>query len=109
MQALEGSSPGARDALLAMSVDLRLPYYNIIKALEYAWDNSSSHSSAVEALDYGFMMQGCFVDIRVLRMALQRLRGNFGSQCCGVYGLETRLIPQGIIGHPTVQHVPLQE
>jgi hypothetical protein len=109
MQALEGSSPGARDALLALSVDLRLPHHDVIKALEYAWDNSSSHPSAAAALDFGFIMQGCFVDIRVLEMALQRLRRNFGSQCCGVYRLETRLMFQGILGPPTAQHVSLQE
>jgi hypothetical protein len=109
MQALEGSSPGARDALLALSVDLRLPHHDVIKALEYAWDNSSSHPSAAAALDFGFIMQGCFVDIRVLEMAVQRLRRNFGSQCCGVYRLETRLMFQGILGPPTAQHVSLQE
>ena len=109
MQALEGSSPGARDALLALSVDLRLPHHAVIKALEYAWDNSSSHSNAAEALDFGFIMQGCFVEIRVLDMALQRLRRNFGSQCCGAYRRETGLIFQGILGVSTAQHVSLQE
>ena len=109
MQALEGSSPGARDALLALSVDLRLPHHAVIKALEYAWDNSSSHSNAAEALDFGFIMQGCFVEIRLLDMALQRLRRNFGSQCCGAYRLETGLMFQGILGVATAQHVSLQE
>ena len=109
MQALEGSSPGARDALLALSVDLRLPHHAVIKALEYAWDNSSSHSNAAEALDFGFILQGCFVEIRFLDMALQRLRRNFGSQCCGAYRLETGLMLQGILGVSTAQHVSLQE
>ena len=109
MQALEGSSPGARDALLALSVDLRLPHHTVIKALEYAWDNSSSHSNAAEALDFGFIMQGCFVEIRLLDMALQRLRRNFGSQCCGAYRLKTGLMFQGILGVSTAQHVSLQE
>ena len=107
MQALEGSSSGARDALLALSVDLRLSHHAVIKALEYAWDNSSSHSDAAAALDFGFIMQGCFVDIRVLDMALQRLRRNFGSQCCGAYRRETGLIFQGILGVSTAQHVSL--
>ena len=109
MQALEGSSPGARDALLALSVDLRLPHHAVIKALEYAWDNSSSHSNAAEALDFGFILQGCFVEIRFLDMALQRLRRNFGSQCCGAYRLKTGLMFQGILGVSTAQHVSLQE
>ena len=109
MQELEGSSPDARDALLALSEDLRLPYHDVIKALEYAWDNRSSHTSAAEALDFGFIMTGCFVDIRVLNMALQKLRRNFGSQCCGWYRLETGLMFQGILVVPTAQHVSLQQ
>ena len=109
MQALEGSSSGARDALLALSVDLRLSHHAVIKALEYAWDNSSSHSNAAEALDFGFILQGCFVEIRFLDMALQRLRRNFGSQCCGAYRLKTGLMFQGILGVSTAQHVSLQE
>jgi hypothetical protein len=109
MQALEGSSPGARDALLALTVDLKLSQQGIIRALEYARDKSPSYSNITEAFYYGLIMQGYRVDIWVLDMALQRLRRNFGSQCCGVFRLETRLILQGIFGVPTAQHVSLQE
>lgn len=41
-------------------------------------------------------------------MALQKLRRNFGSQCCGWYRLETGLMFQGILVVPTAQHVSLQ-
>ena len=109
MQALEGSSPGARDALLALTVDLKLSQQGIIRALEYARDKFPSYSNITEAFYYGLIMQGYRVDIWVLDMALQRLRRNFGSQCCGVFRLETRLILQGIFGVPTAQHVSLQE
>lgn len=79
MQATDGSSSGARSALIAMSGDLKLPPIVLARALEYAFDNLSTFPNAGQAVGFGIIRQGHCVNIQILEFALQRLRLHFGG------------------------------
>lgn len=87
MQASDGSSPGARYALLDMSANLRLHPIIVARALEYAFDNLSFFSSARQAVYFGIVRQEYCVDLQTLDAALQRLRSNFGGTYVKTGGL----------------------
>lgn len=79
MQAPDGSSVGARAALLRLSIDLRLHPSVVATALEYTFDNHASFPSASHALCCSIVSQGYCVDTQILHVALQKLRRNFGG------------------------------
>lgn len=81
MQASGGSSVGARAALLRLSIDLKLHPTIVAAALEYAFDNHPSFSSASQAFCFGIVRQGHCANMQILDAALQRLRQNFGGLC----------------------------
>lgn len=79
MQAPDGSSTGARSALMAIAADLKLPPHIMARALEYAFDNLRTFPSASQALCFGIVQQGYYVDTQLMEIALQRLRRRFGG------------------------------
>ncbi len=79
MQAPDGSSPGAQRALMAMAADLKLHPIVVARALEYAFDNVLSFPSASQALCFGIVRQGHYIDMQLLNVTLQRLQRNFGG------------------------------
>ncbi|KAH6633524.1 hypothetical protein C7974DRAFT_173629 [Boeremia exigua] len=93
MQASDGSSPGARSALLAMADNLQLHPIIIARALEYAFDNISSFPTTEQALCFGIVRQGHYVDMQVLDLALHRLRTDYG----GVFHVP--VVHNGALGH----------
>ncbi|KAJ8108840.1 hypothetical protein OPT61_g7893 [Boeremia exigua] len=92
MQPPHEGSPIAQSALMAMAADLKLQPIIVAQALEYAFDNMSTFPSANQALCFGIVRQGHYVDMQLLHLALHKLRRNFG----------------GALVDPDMQHVSME-
>lgn len=79
MQAPDGSSPGARSALMAFAIDLKVPPIVMARALEVAFDNLRIFPNASRALCCAIAKEGYYVDAQIMDVALQRLRMKFGG------------------------------